>query len=186
MTGAAYAKHTARVWHRALNCGFRVTPSGGEDSISNLHRTPALGAARVYADLGGKLEWSRWLDAIREGRTMITNGPLVWLKINGEGPGGEIRLPASGGSVEVPGHARVGLPRRPARADFSGRSRPDHSAHRRTPSSKLERAHPGRAERLVYAARAERQPRLPHRRRQSARRDGSRLRAERRRAHSFT
>ncbi|MCB9383169.1 MAG: CehA/McbA family metallohydrolase [Bryobacterales bacterium] len=101
MTGAMYAKHTARVWHRALNCGFRVTPSGGEDSISNLHRNPAIGAARVYADLGGKLEWSRWLDAIREGRTMITNGPLVWLKVDGEGPGGEIHLPESGGSVEV-------------------------------------------------------------------------------------
>lgn len=101
MTSAAYARHTGKVWHRALNCGFRVTPSGGEDSISNLHRTPAVGAARVYADLGGKLEWSRWVDAIREGRTMVTNGPLVWMTINGDGPGGEIRLPAGGGSVEV-------------------------------------------------------------------------------------
>ncbi len=101
MTSAAYARHTSKVWHRALNCGFRVTASGGEDSISNLHRTPALGAARVYADLSGKLEWQRWVDAIREGRTMFTNGPLVWLGVDGEGPGGEVRLPAGGGAVEI-------------------------------------------------------------------------------------
>jgi hypothetical protein len=110
MTGANYAKHSAKVWHRAMNCGFRVTPSGGEDSISNLHRTPALGAARVYADLSGKLEWPRWVDAIREGRTMITNGPLVWLSVDGQGPGGEIRLPAGGGTVEVQATMETAFP----------------------------------------------------------------------------
>ena len=110
MTSASYAEHTGEVWHRALNCGFRVTPSGGEDSISNLHRTPAVGSARAYADLGGKLEWSRWVDAMREGRTMITNGPLVWLAVDGEGPGGEIRLPAGGGSVEVQARLETAFP----------------------------------------------------------------------------
>ena len=110
MTGAEYARYTSRVWHQALNCGFRVTPSGGEDSISNLHRTPALGAARFYAYLGDKLEWSRWLDAIREGRTFFTNGPLVRLEVNGEGPGGEIRLPAGGGSVEITANLQTAFP----------------------------------------------------------------------------
>ena len=102
MTSATNAKFTSEVWHRALNCGFQVTASGGEDSISNLHRTPVVGAARMYAYLGGKLEWSRWVDAIRQGRTFVTNGPLVQLEINGEIPGGEIHLPAEGGSVESP------------------------------------------------------------------------------------
>lgn len=101
MTSATYARHTSKVLHRLLNCGFRVTYSGGEDSISNLHRTPPVGAARVYAHLGDRLEWSRWLDAIREGRTFISNGPLIELKVNGEMSGGEVRLPAGGGSVEV-------------------------------------------------------------------------------------
>jgi hypothetical protein len=110
MTGANYARHSGEVWHRALNCGFRVTPSGGEDSISNLHRTPALGAARVYADLGGTLEWPRWVDAIREGRTMITNGPLVWLSVDGQGPGGEVKLPAGGGSVEIQATMETAFP----------------------------------------------------------------------------
>ena len=110
MTNARYARFTARVWHRALNCGFKVTASGGEDSISNLHRTAALGAGRVYSYLGDKLEWGRWVDAIREGRTFITNGPLVDLKVNGEGPGAEIQLPAGGGSVEIVASLQTAFP----------------------------------------------------------------------------
>ena len=101
MTSARHAEHTGRVWHRALNCGFRVTASGGEDSISDLHRTPVVGAARMYAYLGDQLDWDAWVEAIRDGRTFITNGPLVQLAINGEIAGAEIRLPAEGGSVEV-------------------------------------------------------------------------------------
>ena len=101
MTSARQAVNTAKVWHRALNCGFKVTASGGEDSITDLHRTPALGAARMYAHVGDRLTWDGWVDAVRSGRTFITNGPLVQLSINGEIAGGEVRLPREGGSVEV-------------------------------------------------------------------------------------
>ncbi|MBH00014.1 MAG: hypothetical protein CMN58_06680 [Solibacterales bacterium] len=101
MTSAMYAKHTSRVLHRILNCGFKITYSGGEDSISDLHRTRAVGAARVYAHLGNKLDWKRWVDAIAGGRTFVSNGPLIGLEINGEISGGEIYLSPEGGSVEV-------------------------------------------------------------------------------------
>jgi hypothetical protein len=105
MTSAGHFTNTVKAWHRALNCGFKVTASAGEDSILNLHATPILGSARLYAYLGPKLEWSAWLDAIRKGRTFVTNGPLLRFDINGEIAGGEIKLPASGGSVMV--NARV-------------------------------------------------------------------------------
>ncbi len=101
MTSARHAEHTAAVWHRALNCGFKVTASGGEDSITDLHRTPLIGAARMYAYLGDRLEWGRWVEAVRAGRTFVTNGPLLQLAMDGHIPGGEIQLPAEGGSVEV-------------------------------------------------------------------------------------
>ena len=101
MTSARHAEHTAAVWHRALNCGFKVTASGGEDSITDLHRTPIIGAARMYAYLGDRLEWGRWVAAVRAGRTFVTNGPLLQLAVDGQIPGGEILLPAEGGSVEV-------------------------------------------------------------------------------------
>ncbi len=110
MTSAIQAEHTARVWHRALNCGFKVTASGGEDSITGLHRTPALGAARMYAYLGDRLVWDRWVDAVRRGRTFVTNGPLVRLAIDGRLPGAEIRLPPEGGSVQLEARLETAFP----------------------------------------------------------------------------
>jgi hypothetical protein len=92
-----------------MNCGFRVTASGGEDSISNMQQTPALGAARVYAQLGDKLEWSRWVEAIDQGRTFITNGPLVELRVDGELPGAEIQR-ADPGTVEVSARLETAFP----------------------------------------------------------------------------
>ena len=110
MTSAMHAEHTARVWHRALNCGFKVTASGGEDSITGLHRTPVIGSARMYAYLGDRFTWDRWVDAVREGRTFVSNGPLVQLAIDGEIPGGEVFLPEEGGSVVVSAGMETAFP----------------------------------------------------------------------------
>ena len=101
LTSASHYTNTSKTWHRSLNCGFKVTASAGEDSILNLIATPVIGSARVYAYLGDKLEWDRWVDAIRNGQTFVSNGPLIQLEVDGEIPGGEIHLPAGGGSVNV-------------------------------------------------------------------------------------
>ncbi len=101
MTSASHFTHTAKVWHRALNCGFKVTASAGEDSISNLHATPVVGDARFYAYLGDKLEWPRWLDAIRRGRTFVTNAPILEFTINGQIAGSEVHLPDGGEEVDL-------------------------------------------------------------------------------------
>jgi Tol biopolymer transport system component len=101
MSSAQHGVHTTDVWHRAMNCGFRISATAGEDSILSLHQTPIIGANRTYAYLGPKLDWNAWMDAVRRGRTFITNGPLVELRINNRLPGDEIRLPPGGGSVQV-------------------------------------------------------------------------------------
>ncbi|MBM3783020.1 MAG: hypothetical protein FJW30_01605 [Acidobacteria bacterium] len=100
MTSATYAMHGARVWHRALNCGYRITAAGGEDSITGLHRTPILGSGRMYAYMGPKLTWQGWVEAIRKGRTFVTNGPLLSLTVNGQRPGSQIDV-TPGASVRV-------------------------------------------------------------------------------------
>lgn len=110
MTSARQAVNTAKVWHRALNSGFRVTASGGEDSITDLHRTPVLGAARMYAHLGDRLTWDGWVDAVRQGRTFVTNAPLLRFAIDSQIPGGNVHLPAEGGSVEVAANMVSALP----------------------------------------------------------------------------
>ena len=103
LTRTSHFTHTSKVWHRALNCGFKVTASAGEDSILGLHGTPVLGESRVYVHTGRELSWDGWVEGIRRGRSFITNGPLLAFTVNGEIPGGEIHLPSGGGSVDVTG-----------------------------------------------------------------------------------
>ncbi|MFN7922528.1 MAG: CehA/McbA family metallohydrolase [Bryobacteraceae bacterium] len=120
-TSAQHFKFTAPVWHRALNCGFRITASAGEDSILGLHATPIIGSSRLYAYLGEKLTWPGWLEAIRKGRTFVTNGPLLKLEIDGRMPGDELRLPDDGGTVEVRGSVEAIVPLEKMELFFNGK-----------------------------------------------------------------
>ncbi|MBI3696361.1 MAG: CehA/McbA family metallohydrolase, partial [Acidobacteria bacterium] len=110
LTSAGHQRATSEVWHRALNCGFRISATAGEDSILSLHRTPIIGADRTYAYLGPKLEYPAWVDAFRAGRTFVTNGPLLDFRIDGRLPGDEIRLPAEGGEIELQGRVESVAP----------------------------------------------------------------------------
>jgi TolB protein len=110
MSSAQHAGPTTETWHRAMNCGFRLSATAGEDSILSLHQTPIIGANRTYAYLGPKLDWNAYVEAVRLGRTFITNGPLVDLRINNQMPGDEIRLPAGGGSVNIQARLQTLVP----------------------------------------------------------------------------
>ena len=79
---------TAALWHRLLNLGVPVAPSAGTDVMLNLYRTMAVGVTRVYANTGGALDWPSYLDALREGRSFVTNGPFLDLRVGSAGPGG--------------------------------------------------------------------------------------------------
>ena len=93
------------VWFRALSLDLPVTPTGGEDSITNLHHGKLTGSFRTFVHLDGPLTAERWLDGLRRGRTFFSSGPLLDLRVNGEIPGGVVRLPPGGGSIDV--EARV-------------------------------------------------------------------------------
>ncbi len=88
------------VWYRALNNGFKVPITGGEDSISNLHRVELVGSVRGYFYLGqGNLSWDNFMAAMLKGRGFVTNGPLIEFTANQSMPGDEIQLPAGGGKL---------------------------------------------------------------------------------------
>ena len=104
--------------YAAWNNGLRVTATGGEDSISNLHRMKLVGSVRTYVHTGGHgLDLDAWLRGLREGRAFVSNGPLVELTASGEPPGAggrlapsigrtpgdTVALPAGGGAVELTG-----------------------------------------------------------------------------------
>jgi len=86
------------------NNGLRITATGGEDSISNLHRSKLVGSMRTYVHTGTRgLDMAAWFEGLRAGRAFVSSGPLVELTIDGQMPGAQITLPSEGGTVEVVG-----------------------------------------------------------------------------------
>lgn len=90
--------------------GLKVTAVGGEDSISNLHRSKLVGSVRTYVHTGDRgLDMAAWFEGLRAGHATVSTGPLVELTVNGKGPGESIELSGSG-TVEVTARARCITP----------------------------------------------------------------------------
>jgi Tol biopolymer transport system component len=101
--GFADHRATAEVWYRFLDSGFRLPAGAGTDAMANFAslRGP-LGLNRVYVKVPeGPLILSTWLDSLREGRSFVTNGPLVSFTLDGQGPGDTLDLPAGGSAVAL-------------------------------------------------------------------------------------
>ncbi|HKQ56993.1 MAG TPA: CehA/McbA family metallohydrolase [Candidatus Eisenbacteria bacterium] len=66
-------------WYDLLSSGLACAPSAGTDAVLNWfdHRPP--GGWRVYANLGPgtPLGYQPWIEAVRSGRTFVTNYPLI-------------------------------------------------------------------------------------------------------------
>lgn len=55
-----------------------------------------IGEVRTYAYLGAGFSPERWFAALRRGRTFVTDGPMLSLKVNDGIPGDQVRVPARG------------------------------------------------------------------------------------------
>ncbi|MCI0441489.1 MAG: CehA/McbA family metallohydrolase [Chloroflexi bacterium] len=71
------------IYYKMLNAGLKLPASTGSDWFIS-------SANRVYAHTGGGFEYEPWLDALKQGRTFITNGPALSIAVHGQGPGSEI------------------------------------------------------------------------------------------------
>ena len=78
---------TTELWYRLLNAGLPVMPSGGTDAMTDLHRTMALGSARVYVRPDGPFTWDSYLAGLKAGRSFVTTGPMVELTVESKQPG---------------------------------------------------------------------------------------------------
>ncbi|MCC6650393.1 MAG: CehA/McbA family metallohydrolase [Candidatus Eisenbacteria bacterium] len=84
-------------WYDLLGAGFSCGLSAGTDAVLNWWDHPPVGGWRVYANTGAgqPLDHARWLDAIRDGRTFVTNHPLVTrARFSGVEPGGTLDVSA--------------------------------------------------------------------------------------------
>jgi hypothetical protein len=116
VVGFADHNATAKVWHRLLNCGFRLSAAAGTDAMTNFAslRGP-VGLNRVYVQTDGsptddETRLNTWLAGLKAGRTMATNGPLLGFTLEERGPGEEITLTPGGGTLRFKGFLRSNVP----------------------------------------------------------------------------
>ena len=98
------------IWYHTLNVGFRTRISGETDfpCITDAR----VGQGRVYAKVDGPLSYSAWLEALRAGRSYVSDGRshLMDFNVNGVEVGtasSEVRLKEKGTvhiSVKVAAH----------------------------------------------------------------------------------
>jgi TolB protein len=99
----------------AWNNDFRVTPVGGEDALANLQDYRPVGIIRTYAQLGANLTARAWVDAIKQGHTFMSSGPLVTFTVNGKAPGDSVSLTGKGNAnVQLDGAVWSNTPLRKA------------------------------------------------------------------------
>ncbi len=82
---------TAGIWYRLLNLGYRLPAGAGTDAMANYAslRGP-IGLVRVFLDTGGERTPKALGDALKSGRTFVSNGPLLGLTVNDKRPGDTI------------------------------------------------------------------------------------------------
>jgi hypothetical protein len=88
---------TEAIYYHLLNCGLRIPPTAGSGSGSVAN---PLGYNRMYVHVEGELTYEKWWDALRAGRAIVTNGPLIRPNVEGEMPG-HVFQAQSGQEVEL-------------------------------------------------------------------------------------
>jgi Tol biopolymer transport system component len=116
VVGFADHRASADVWYRLLNCGFRIAAAGGTDAMANYAslRGP-VGVNRTYVKVSEETldpakRRDAWLAGLKRGHSLATNGPLLGLTVNGQGPGSEIRLGSGQHELDFSGFMRSMVP----------------------------------------------------------------------------
>jgi hypothetical protein len=93
------------MYYLMLNCGLKCAASSGSDSRMDVMRHAVSGGGKVYVKVEGPLTYPKWVQAYKSGRTFVTNGPMLFLDVDGKQPGAEIRL-SGPSSVRVTARAQ--------------------------------------------------------------------------------
>ena len=86
-------------WYRYLNIGLQPPLVAGSDKMT---AASLLGGIRTYAWVGERpFTYESWMDAVRNGNTFVTVGPLLEFAVQGQPAGSVVTLPPGGGTVDV-------------------------------------------------------------------------------------
>jgi hypothetical protein len=82
------------MYYRVLNSGLKCAVSAGTDSQMDQRRHALPGGSKVYVKTPAPLTYAGWIEGYKAGRSFVSNGPLLWLEVDGKEPGAEIALDA--------------------------------------------------------------------------------------------
>jgi len=111
------------VYYHLLNCGFRLPVSAG--SASGVKAAP-LGYNRVYVNVDGPFSYDNWFRSLKAGRSFATNGPMLFLSVEGLQPGSTVR--SEKGPTRVSIRAQAISPRPLDRIELVADGRVIHAA----------------------------------------------------------
>ncbi len=81
-------------FYKYLNAGYKIPFSTGTDWFQ-------YDFSRVYADIESPLSTSTWLASLKAGRTYITNGPLLDLRIGDKTMGDQLKLDIKNNQITI-------------------------------------------------------------------------------------
>lgn len=91
------------LYHRLLNCGLRPALVGASGKDSNGRR---LGQVRTYIQ-ADEAALPAWTEAVRAGRTYVTAGPRLALRVGDRQPGGRVAVAAEAAGLPPGGRLEV-------------------------------------------------------------------------------
>jgi len=98
VVGFAGHRASADIWYRLLNCGLRISAAGGTDAMANfasLRGPVGMNRTYVHTDSWPSNPDERreiWIQGLRAGKSIATNGPLLGFSVDGQGPGSVVEL----------------------------------------------------------------------------------------------
>lgn len=111
LIGFADHKASEHVWYKLLNCGMKIPAAAGTDAMTNYAslRGP-VGLNRVYVKAEGSLDVNVFQSELKAGKSFVTNGPLVGLKVESATPGDSIMINPKGQTLSYSGFMRSNVP----------------------------------------------------------------------------
>ncbi len=79
-------------WYHILNIGYRFPCVAGSDYPA----CRKLGDCLTYVHAKDRPDFAAWLEAVAQGRSFVTSGPMLLLEVDGEPPGGTIHKVGTG------------------------------------------------------------------------------------------
>jgi len=113
IVGFSDHKSTATVWYKLLNLGFKLPAGGGTDATAD-YAAPIRGQVGFDRAYVWTPTWpanlETWMDALKQGRTFATNGPLIEFKLGGKMVGSELKFDAPQAGVPFTAKLRSIVP----------------------------------------------------------------------------